>query len=214
VDFGRRRFVLLTAGALLADQRAFAIDLMEEVDYRVIAQQPLADPTRVEVIEFFYYGCHWCNALQSHLEQWLPSKPADVVFRLQPAIRNTRWLPLTKLFYVLEAQGQLGRLHARVFRAYHHDAVNFDDESRMTAWLVEQGLARDEVERLLRSDEVLTKVEAARAATYAYEVDSTPSMVVDGRYLTSSGMVGGVGMLMPVTDALIALARDDRRAPR
>ena len=213
MNFGRRGFGLLAA-MLILGRRALAVDLMEEVEYRVIPQQPLADPGRIEVIEFFYYGCQWCNAFQPHIDRWLRSKPADVVFRPQPAIRNTRWLALTKLFFVLQAQGELARLHARVFSAYHRDAVNLEDESRMTAWLVEQGLDRDAVEAMLRSDEVMAKVEAARAATYAYQVDTTPSMIVDGRYLTTSSLAGGVEMLMPVTDALIALARGGRPTAR
>jgi thiol:disulfide interchange protein DsbA len=214
MNLQRRRLSLLLIAALLLPWPAAALDLMEEVDYRIIPQQPLADPTRIEVVEFFYYGCRWCNEAEPYVRDWLQRKPADVVFRLQPAIRNTRWITLTKAFYLLEAEGKLAALHGQLFRAYHRDELNLDDETVLTDWLVKHGLKRERVETALASPELTAKVEAARAATYAYQVDTTPSVVVDGRYLTSSGMTGGVAALMEVVDALVAKARDERPAGR
>jgi protein dithiol oxidoreductase (disulfide-forming) len=211
MNLQRRRLGLLTA-ALLLPWPAAALDLMEEVDYRVIPQQPLADPARIEVVEFFYYGCRWCNEAEPYVRQWLQRKPTDVVFRLQPAIRNTRWVALTKAFYVLEGEDKLATLHGQLFRAYHHDELNLDDEAVLTDWLVRHGLKRERVEAALASPEIMAKVQAARAATYAYQVDTTPSVVVDGRYLTSSGMTGGVAALMEVVDALVAMARAEQPA--
>jgi protein dithiol oxidoreductase (disulfide-forming) len=209
---GRRRFLLLAAGAL-ASAPAGAIDLLEEADYRVIPPQPLADPHRIEVVEFFYYGCRWCNELQPYLDEWLRRKPADVDFRYQPAIRNTRWLVLTKAFFALQALGELPRLHTRVYRAYHRDDVNLEDEAVLTGWALKQGIQLKPFEQLMRSSEVMAKVEAARMDTYAYQVETTPSVVVNGRYLTSSGMTGGVVELMRVVEDLVVYARQQRAAP-
>jgi thiol:disulfide interchange protein DsbA len=208
----QRRRLSLSAAALLLPWPVGAIDLMEEVEYRVIPQQPLADPDRIEVVEFFYYGCRWCNELEPYVRHWLPRKPADVVFRLQPAIRNTRWMTLTKTFYVLEAQGKLAALHGQVFRAYHRDGLNLEDESVLTDWLAKQGLERARVEELLYAPATMAKVEAAREATYAYQIETTPSVVVDGRYLTSTGMAGGVAVLMDVVEELVVLARSEQRS--
>jgi thiol:disulfide interchange protein DsbA len=206
----QRRQLSLLIAAMAAPLPAAAVDLMEEVDYRIIPQQPLADPSRIEVVEFFYYGCRWCNEAEPYVRDWLRSKPADVVFRLQPAIRSTRWLALTKAFYVLEAEGKVAALHAELYRAYHRDEINLDDEAVLTDWLVKHGLKRSRVEAAFASPELMAKVEMARSATYAYEVETTPTLVVDGRYLTSSGMTGGVAALMGVVDALVAKARDER----
>jgi protein dithiol oxidoreductase (disulfide-forming) len=211
MDLGRRRWMLLAAAVAASPRPALAVDLLEDADYRVIPQQRLADPKRIEVIEFFYYGCRWCNEFQPYLEGWLKQKPADVDFRYQPAIRNTRWLVLTKAFFALQALGELPRLHSRMYRAYHRDEVNLEDEAVLTGWLLKQGIELKPFELLMRSDEVLAKVQAAREATYSYEVDSTPSVVVDGRYLTSSGIAGGVVQLMKVVEDLIIHARQERR---
>jgi protein dithiol oxidoreductase (disulfide-forming) len=210
MDGARRRLMLLALAA--AARPAIAVDLLEEVDYVVIPQQRLADPKRIEVIEFFYYGCRWCNDFQPHLEAWLKHKPADVDFRYQPAIRNTRWLVLTKAFFALQALGELPRLHSRLYRAYHRDEVNLEDEAVLTGWLLKQGIELKPFEQLMRSDEIMAKAQAAREATYSYQVDSTPSVVVDGRYLTSSGIAGGVVQLMKVVEDLVVLARRERQA--
>ena len=205
----RRRFLLLAAGALAAP-RALAIDLLEGADYSVIPQRPLANPRRIEVVEFFYYGCRWCNELQPYLEDWLKRRPVDVNFRYQPAIRNTRWVVLTKAFFALQAMGEVQRLHSRVYRAYHRDGVNLEDEAVLTGWLLKQGIQLKPFEEQMRSPETMAKVEAARADTYAYQVDSTPSVAVQGRYLTSSGMTGGVVQLMQVVEDLVVFARQQR----
>lgn len=208
----RRRLILL-ACALLTPLRA-AAELLEEADYRVIPQQPVLDPKRIEVVEFFYYGCRWCNEFEPYLSDWLRRKPADVLFHYQPAIKNTRWITLTKAYFALLALGELPRLQGRVYAAYHRDNVNLENESILTDWVVKQGLNRDRFEQALQSDAVMAQVEASRELTHAYQVDTTPSIVVEGRYLSSSGMAGGVAELILILDELVAMARKERRSAR
>jgi protein dithiol oxidoreductase (disulfide-forming) len=208
----RRRLILL-ACALLSPLRA-AAELLEEADYRVIPQQPVLDPKRIEVVEFFYYGCRWCNEFEPYLSDWLNRKPADVLFRYQPAIKSRRWITLTKAYFALLLLGELPRLQERVYRAYHRENVNLEDESVLIDWAVKQGLRRDRFEQALQSDAVMAQVEASREMTHAYQVDTTPSVVVEGRYLTSSGMAGGVAELILSVDELVEMARKERRAAR
>lgn len=210
----RQRRHLLGLAAVLLAPRASAVDLLEDHDYRVIDPQPVGDPARIEVIEFFYYGCRWCNELEPYLDEWLRRKPKDVAFRHQPAIRNTRWLALTKAYFALQTIGHLERLHAGLYRAYHREERNLEDEAELVRWVAKQGIARAHFEMVLNSDEIMAQVEEARRATYAYTVESTPTLVVDGRYLTSSGMAGGVAELMPIVEDLIVLARQERGARR
>ena len=211
MDLRRRRLLALAAGTLAAPP-ALAIDLLEGADYTAIPQRPVADPRRIEVVEFFYYGCRWCNEFQPILEEWLKRKPADVDFRYQPAIRNTRWLVLTKAFFALQALGELPRLHSKVYRAFHREDVNLEDQAVLTGWALKQGIQLKPFEQLMDADATMAKVQRAREDTYAYGVDSTPSVVVDGRYLTSSGMAGGTARLMQVVDDLVTYARQERRA--
>jgi len=208
----RRRLLFAAAAWPLAALAADAFEPFEGVDYHAISPQPTGDPKRIEVIEFFYYGCRWCYQAQPYLQEWLRRKPPDVDFHYRPAIRNTRWLVLTKAYFVLQAMGQLQRLHMPLYRAYHRDDVNVEDEAVLAGWALKQGIELKPFEQLLASDEVMAKVQRARESTYAYAIESTPSMVVDGRYLTSSGMAGGVVQMMEVTEALVAQVRKERRA--
>jgi thiol:disulfide interchange protein DsbA len=210
----RRRLLLLGAAlGLPLAARAGSVDLLEDADYRVIPQQPTGDPRRVEVVEFFYYGCRWCNEFEPHLDEWLRSKPADVDFIRQPALRSARWETLTAAYYALEATGELPRLHGLVFRAYHRERLDLESRSALLKWIGKQGVDRKRFEQALGSDAVRAKVDAARTLTDLYEIESTPSVVVEGRYLTSSGMAGGVGALMDIVEQLVVLAREER-APR
>jgi len=201
--FGRR--------ASAQEQRS---DLMEDVDYVVIPRQRLSDTERIEVAYFFYYGCQWCFQFESLIAEWLKRKPVDVSFKRIPALRNTRWTTLTRAFYAFDALGLLPKLHAKTFNAFHHDEVNLQSESELFDWVAQQGVDRRRFEEAFRSDAVTTRMMESRALTDAFHIESTPSVAVDGRYLTSSGLTGGTGALMAVVEELIVMVRAERRTPR
>lgn len=189
-------------------------ELMEDVDYVVIPRQRLSNTERIEVAYFFYYGCQWCFKFEPVIGDWLKQKPVDVSFRRIPALRNTRWITLTRAYYAFDALGLLPKLHAKAFNAFHRDDVNLQSESELFDWVARQGVDRKRFEEVFRSDVVTTRMMDSRALTDAFQIESTPSVAVDGRYLTNSGMTGGVGQLMTVVDELVRLARAERRAVR
>ena len=189
-------------------------DLMEDVDYRVIPQHRLSDTERIEVVYFFYYGCQWCYRFEPYVSDWLRKKPIDVSFRRIPALRNSRWITLTRAYYAFDALGLLPKLHDRAFRAFHNQDVNLQSESTLFDWVAKQGVDRDRFEEAFRSDTVTARMYDSRELTDVFEVESTPTVVVDGRYLTSSGMVGGVAELVLVMQDLIDMVRSERRAPK
>ena len=189
---------------------AAAQSLQRDVHYRLISPQPVAPAEQVEVIEFFFYACPYCNELQPFLEHWLKRKPADVVFRRVPVVRHDSWVPLAKTYYALEAMGELERLHAAVYHGIHVDDLPMSQEKVVSEWAVKQGLDRDRFMALYGSDAVREKVERSRRMTADYEIKATPSIVVDGRFLTSSGMADGVPQVIAVLDSLLTLARQQR----
>lgn len=184
---------------------------MEDVDYRVIPQQRLSDTERIEVVYFFYYGCQWCYQFEPFVDDWLKKKPVDVSFRRVPALRNTKWIVLTRAYYTFETMDLLSRLHAKAFRAFHKEDVNLQSEGTLFDWVAKQGVNRDRFEGVYRSDAVTARMTDSRALTDSFEVDSTPSVAVDGRYITSSGMTDGVARLMSVIEQLIQMVRNERR---
>ncbi len=184
--------------------------LRRDVDYRVIPQQPVATGDRIEVIDFFFYACPYCNELEPYLDRWQQKKPPDIAFRRVPVVRHDSWVPLAKTFFTLEAMGVADRLHAAAYRSYHVDDLHMSQEKVIAEWAEKQGLDREKFMAIYRSDETREKVERARRMTRDYDIQGTPTIVVDGRYLTSTGMTPTVPDVIPVIDGLVRLARRDR----
>jgi len=180
---------------------------MEDVDYVLIAPQPVAVPGKIEVIEFFYYGCESCARLEPQLQNWLQTISPDISFRRVPALRRTAWVALTRVYFALEQLGEIDRLHTHVYRAVHDDGLNLGNSSELFAWAQRVGVDRGKLEQLVDSAMVRAQVQRARDATVAYGITATPSFVVDGKYMTSGGMAGSVDALLPIVDGLVDKAR-------
>ena len=110
---------LLLGASAWGQQSGAPVKLSLGKNYREIAQQPLTDPARIEVVDFFFYGCPFCNELRPMLESWRKALPADVVFRRTPTVRHDSWAPLARTYYTLEALGQTERLIQTFSRLYH-----------------------------------------------------------------------------------------------
>ena len=197
---------IFLAAILAAPPGAVAMEPMEDVDFVRIDPQP-APADKVEVIEFFYYGCESCNRLEPALQSWLKTLPADVSFRRIPAIRRTVWVPLTRLYFALEELGEIARLHAQVYRVVQDEGVNFVSTSALDKWADKVGIDRDKLTQLLESDGVSAQVQRAHDLTAAYGVRATPTFVVDGKYLTSGGAVGSLDGVLAIVDGLIEKSR-------
>ena len=179
-------------------------------EYRLIDPQPISTGARIEVIEFFWYGCPYCNQLQAPLESWLARKPADTELRRIPALFRDSWVPHARLYYTIEALDELGRLHQAAYRAIHVDGNKLMDASSTADWAARNGVDPTRWLAAYKSPDVERKMEQARNATKAYALEGTPSLVVDGRFLTSSGMTETVPGVIPILEDLIRLARERR----
>jgi thiol:disulfide interchange protein DsbA len=184
------------------------------MEYELIPQQPVPPGPRVEVIEFFWYGCPHCYQLQGPLEAWLKQKPEDVDFKRIPAIFRDSWAAHARVFYALESLGELGRLHQAVFRALHVDRENPGNAETSAEWAARNGIDRTRWLAAYNSPEVDRKVEQARVATRTYAIQGTPSLVVDGRYVTSSGMSETYQGVVTIMDDLVRIAREQRRTAK
>jgi thiol:disulfide interchange protein DsbA len=211
LPFTRRaaRLTICMLALAAAALPAAAQQLKRDVDYRVIPQQPLEDPTRVEVIDFFFYACPYCNELQPYLERWQKRKSADVLYRHVPVVRHDTWVPLAKTYYTLEAMGEVERLHAAVYHSYHVDELAMSQDKVIAEWAEKHGLDREKFMAIYRSDDVRQKVERARKMTMDYDIQATPTVVVDGKYVTSTSMTANVAGVISVIDGLVRLARQE-----
>ncbi|MBI3528574.1 MAG: thiol:disulfide interchange protein DsbA/DsbL [Betaproteobacteria bacterium] len=202
---------LIAAGHLFALMPgAMAAEPMEDVDYVLVVPQPVAVPGKIEVIEFFHYGCESCNRLEPQLQSWLKTVPHDTSFRRVPALRRMAWVPLTRVYFALEQLGEIERLHMQVYQVVHEGGLNLGNSTELRAWAQKSGLDSVKLEQMLDSDLVRAQVQRARDATVAYGIRATPSFVVDGKYMTSGRMAGSLDALLPIVDGLIDKARAAR----
>ena len=185
--------------------------IQPEVDYRVLSRtQPVPRGNRIEVIEFFFYPCPYCNELAPEVERWQKILPPDVVFRRSPVVRHDSWVPLAKIYFALETLGEVARLHLAVYQSFHTDHLQINREPVVETWAAKNSLDGAKFMASYRSAEVQLKVDLARKMTLDYEVQAMPSFVVDGRYITSTSMTSNVPQVLSVVDALIRFARRNR----
>ena len=201
---------LLAVAGLVVPAQAQEVRARQNIDYRLISPQPVETGERIEVIDFFWYGCPYCNELQPALEDWDRRKPADVALRRVPAILRDTWAPHARIYYTLELLGEVGRLHQKVYDSYHVEELSMSQPDVMEQWAVKNGIERRRWLDAYYSPEVDARVARAHELAKRYEVQGTPSVVVDGRYLTSSSMTPLVIDVMPVVEDLIRLARQRR----
>ncbi len=204
-------FVVAAVFAALVVAVPVRAEPMEGVDYVLIDPPVSTRGEQIEVVEFFHYGCAACYRFEPLLVEWLERLPPDVEFRRMPALRRMDWIPLTRLYFALQETGGLRRLHGQVYRDVHEKELNLGNSTEAIAWAARHGLDREVFARALESGQVSAEVQRARDATVAHGIRATPSIVVDGRYLTGTGMVGSVEGLLAVVDELIAKARAARR---
>ena len=132
--------IALGIAALAAPLGLRAQLLRPGVDYVVLKPElPVDTPGKIEVIEFFWYGCPHCYGLEPLLEAWLPKLPPDAQFRRIPAVFNERWAKDAAIFYALEASGHLEKLHRPLFDAIHRDALKTDNSAALGQWLTKTG---------------------------------------------------------------------------
>ena len=165
---------------------------------------------KVEVLEFFWYGCPHCFDLEPALTKWVKNLPKDVEFKRVPAIFRESWVPGAKLYYALEAMGELDRLHKDVFDAIHADRTNLFDEKILTEWLSKKGVDRKKFGETYSSFSVQSKVQRAMQITQASKIQGVPAVAVQGKYVTSNSIAGGMDGIFPILDDLIAKVRAER----
>ena len=180
-------------------------------DYvRLDPPRPVASGDRIEVIEFFYYGCPVCYELEPTLARWVFNGPASVTLRRVPALATDNWDNFAKLFYTLEATGHLARLHWPVYDNFHFDGIKLNEEAVMVNWVSHNGVDREKFISAYHSPEIQAKLAVARDMTRNYEIKGVPSIVIDGKFVTSARMAGGTRELMQLVDRLVELARKER----
>jgi thiol:disulfide interchange protein DsbA len=201
---------LLAALALAAAAFAPApgVAQRELVPFLELAQ-PLATDAKgkVEVVEFFWYECPHCYSLEPHIETWLKKLPKDVEFKRVPAMFNQQWAISGRVYYTLEAIGELGRLHRPLFDAIHTGGLKITNQRQLQDWLERQKADVGKFNAAYKSFAVESRLKRALELTRASKIDAVPIMMVNGRYLVTADMAKGEQRMLLVVDSLIEQAR-------
>lgn len=154
-------------------------------DYTLISPpQPPTTTGKVEVIEFFSYGCPHCFHMHPLLKQWQKTElPANAVLvRVPVAFGRREWGQLVRAYYTLEATGDLERLDDKLFAALHEQRQPLYDLESLTAWAAQNGVDANKFRATFNSPEVTAKAVRADQLSRDYKINGVPTITVAGKY--------------------------------
>jgi len=211
--FGRAFSVLLLAlvalSGCLSQSSQADTTFKEGVQYSLIKPPiPSEVPAgKVEVTELFWYGCPHCYALEPTIQKFLSEKPSDVDFVRVPATLSPRWAFHAKLYYVgqlLDPKGDK-HLHSKIFDALQKQRRNINTDDALVRFFTDQGFNADQVKGALNSMEMKAMMARADEVGLKSGADSVPTLIVNGKYLTSPSMAGGEEKLLQTVNYLVKL---------
>jgi thiol:disulfide interchange protein DsbA len=176
-------------------------------DYKVLNPPQPTSGKKVQVQEFFFYGCSHCFHLHPLLSAWEKKMPKDVEFQYVPTIFNEAWEPMAHTYYALEAMGLGNKLHDALFEAWNVQNLDLSDEAKITEFVALRGVDRSKFAADYNSFSVSSKIARSNQMVQSYNIRGTPTIIVDGKYSITG--------LQPeetirVLDEVIQFARKDR----
>jgi len=173
---------------------------------------PTDNPAKIEVLEIFWYGCIHCYQMEAPLNAWVKKQASDVYFKRMPGLPNASWAPMAKAFYAMETLGVSEKLHTLLFEAIHKQkTLNPTDEKAAIEWVTQKsGLDKLKVEQAFKSFTINTNLNRAAQTFRASGATGVPSLIIDGKYITSSTMSGGNANALKVADYIIENVRKDK----
>ena len=207
-DASRRQFhrlLLATLAASVLPARAAAPDWLP-----IVPPQPGDSPGKIEVLEFYSWGCPHCRHFNPLVSRWAEKLPKDVTFKKVPvSFGRAAWSNLARLYYALDGLGELKRLDDAVFAAIHDRHINLYTEAEALAWVKQQGVDPRRFSDAFTSFSTETQVTRAEQLSRAYKVDSVPLLTVAGRYRVVGQPEHDQAWLLKVADELIEMTRKD-----
>jgi thiol:disulfide interchange protein DsbA len=177
----------------------------EGVGYETITPaQPTHDTTKVEVIEFFWYGCPHCYDFEPLLNKWKESLPKNVEFIRQPAAFNETWTHHAKAYYTAEALGIADKLHADFFEAIQKKGEALETEEQLAKFFVAHGVKEADFHEAYNSFPVDAKIRQAGAMAARYGITGVPAIIINGKYKTNGKLAGSHEKMIEVMNKLIA----------
>ncbi len=166
-----------------------------------------ADPAKIEVTEFFWYGCGHCYNFEPVISQWKKTLADDVVFRGSPAAWNKPMELHAKAYYAAEVLGVLDTMHLVIFQAMNVDRKRLSSEAEIAELFAEHGVSAEDFSKAFNSFGVGSQARQASANARAAKITGTPEMMVNGKYRISTRKVGSQANMLKLADFLIEKER-------
>lgn len=173
---------LLVAAALFVSGAAFA-DAQLGKDYSLLNPPQPTNTKKIEVLEFFFYGCSHCFHLHPLLSAWEKTMPKDVELTFVPTVFRDSWEPMANTYYALESLGQQQQLHDALYRAWNEQNMALVDEDKIADFVAKHGVDRAKFTAAYNSFAMQSKVMRAKQMIRSYGISGTPTLVVDGKYV-------------------------------
>jgi protein dithiol oxidoreductase (disulfide-forming) len=203
---------ILLGIALLAACVFARAQAISSKDFQVLdPPRRVATGERVEVLEFFYYGCPVCYEAEPHIARWLMKAGPGVAVIRVPAAFTESSESFARTFYTLGAMNQIARLHWPLYENHHFDGKELNEEKNVVAWVSANGVDGARFTELWHSEQVKAQVEAAKKSLQTYGVKGVPTFVVDGKYLTSARLAGSVPRMVETVQYLVERAAGERK---
>ena len=203
----RMAVLALLAAAPAVTLAQTAAEFVEGRHYERVSPPQRAEASdKIEVREFFWYGCPHCYVLEPYLDNW--EVPEGAEFVRTPATFNALWTTHARVYFVLEGLGRLEELHPVFFEALHKQKLRLDSLPSLAKFFAGYDIPEKKFRQAFQSLLVDAKVRRADALVRGYSLKSVPTFVVGGKYLTSPRMAGNYARLMQLLNHLVERESD------
>lgn len=169
----------------------------------VTPAQPVQNPDKIEVIEFFWYGCPHCYSLEPSMVAWLKTKPENVEFIRQPAVFSDVWGKHAKAFFTAEALGIGEKVHADFFDAIQNKKQKLTSEDELAKFFAAHGVKDEDFRAAYNSFMVDAKMRQAETMGARYGITGVPAIIVNGKYRVTASTAKSQENMIAVTNQLI-----------
>lgn len=212
------RLLLASVTLMAASAGVFAAEPKNGIDYITLDTPRVDAGKKIEVVEFFSYSCPHCNALEPLMAQWVKQQGDKVAFRRVHMMFGGPKDPQAHAYAALEAMGKLDVVHDKIFHAVHVERVRLNKDEALADFVAKNGVDKAKYLEMLGSFGLQTKIKRNAQLVATYKIDSVPSIVIDGRFVTSPTLAGRPGQpeqqsqqaTIAVMDALVAKAMKEK----
>ena len=199
---------LMVFAPLLAIAEAAQEEYIEGTHYDLITPAVrTADPDKIEVAEFFWYGCGHCYTFEPVLGQWKKTLAEDVDFQGSPAMWNKPMELHAQAYYTAEVLGVLDIMNPVLFQAMNVDGKRLGSQAEIEALFSANGVSAEDFNKAFNSFGVSSQVRQASARARSAKITGTPALMVNGKYHVSTRKAGSQAGMLKVADFLIAKER-------